>query len=94
MAREAVRRNQLVQKDLYKHALKGELKGDVPGISAPYEEPENPEVFIASDLLSPHESAKRIMAYVKSRWTGGESVEEGRWKKSKLLSGEALYFRT
>ena len=72
MAREAVRRNQLVQKDLYKHALKGELKGDVPGISALYEEPENPEVFVASDLLSPHESAKKIMAYVKSRWTGGE----------------------
>jgi len=72
MGREAVRRNQFVQKDLYKHALKGELKGDVPGISALYEEPENPEVFVASDLLSPHESAKKIMAYVKSRWMGGE----------------------
>ena len=72
MAREAVRRNQLVQKDLYKRASKGELKGEVPGISAPYEEPENPEVLVASNLLPPHESAKRIMAYVKSRWTGGE----------------------
>ena len=70
--RETSRQGQLVQKELYKRASKGALKGELPGISAPYEEPENPEVLVASDLLSPHESAKRIMAYVESRWTGGE----------------------
>ena len=68
-ARETSRRGQLVQKDLYKRASEGTLKGELPGISAPYEEPENPEVLVASDLLSPHESANRVLAYVKSRWT-------------------------
>ena len=69
-AREASRRGQLVQKDLYKRASEGKLKGELPGISAPYEEPENPELVIASDLLSPYESAKKISNYVKLRWSG------------------------
>jgi adenylylsulfate kinase len=72
MAREGARRGQPVQEELYRKATEGKLRGELPGISAPYEEPENPEVLVVSDLLSPHESAKRIMAYVKSRWTGGE----------------------
>ena len=70
MAREISRRGQLVQKDLYKRASEGALKGELPGVSAPYEEPENPEVLVTSDLLSPHESAKRIMEYIRLRWTG------------------------
>ena len=70
--RETSRLGQLVQKNLYKRATKGALKGELPGISAPYEEPENPEVLVESDLLSPHESAKRILDYVMSRWRGGE----------------------
>ena len=68
--REASRRGRSVQKDLYKSAAQGKLKGKLPGISAPYEEPENPEVQVASDVLSPHESAGRIMVYIRSRWTG------------------------
>ena len=68
-ARETSRRDQLVQKDLYKRASEGTLTGELPGISAPYEAPEKPEVSVASDLLSPHESANRVLAYVKSRWT-------------------------
>ncbi len=68
--RETSRRDQLVQKDLYKRASEGELKGELPGISAPYEEPEDPEVLVASDLLPPHESAKMIMEYIILRWTG------------------------
>lgn len=39
-AREASRRDQPVQKDLYKRASEGKLKGELPGISAPYEEQE------------------------------------------------------
>jgi adenylylsulfate kinase len=69
-AREASRRGQPVQKDLYQSAAQGKLRGGLPGISAPYEEPENPEVLIQSDLLSPQESAKMIMAYIRSRWPG------------------------
>ena len=69
-AREALRQGQLVQKHLYKRASEGKLKGKLPGISAPYEEPEDPEVLVESDVLSPYESARRVMAYIKSRWTG------------------------
>ena len=66
--REAKRRNQPVQKDLYKKAREGRLKGQLPGISAPYEAPLNPELQIDSGILSPTESAKEIRAYIKSRW--------------------------
>ena len=68
--REASRRGQSVQKDLYKRASEGELKGELPGISAPYEEAENPELVVESDVLSPYESAKKISNYVKLRWSG------------------------
>jgi adenylylsulfate kinase len=69
-AREGARRGQPVQKDLYKRAAERKLKGGLPGISAPYEEPENPEVLLESDALSPQESARKIMAYIRSRWPG------------------------
>lgn len=41
--REGARLDQPVQKDLYKRASEGKLKGGLPGLSAPYEETENPE---------------------------------------------------
>ena len=63
--REASRRGQPVQKDLYKTASDGKLNGKLPGISAPYEEPDNPEVQVASDVLSPRESAREIFARSK-----------------------------
>ncbi|MBN2035087.1 MAG: adenylyl-sulfate kinase [Deltaproteobacteria bacterium] len=66
--REAARRDHPVQKDLYRSAAQGKLTGGLPGISAPYEEPENPEVLVQSDVLSPQESAESIMAYIQSRW--------------------------
>ena len=69
-AREALRQGQWVQKDLYKRASEGKLEGKLPGISARYEEPEDPEVLVESDVSSPNESARSIMTYIKSRWTG------------------------
>lgn len=66
--REALRRGQIVEKDLYRRAMKGALKGEMPGVSAPYEAPEHPEVVVRSDILSPEASAERIMAYVRFRW--------------------------
>lgn len=69
-AREALRRGQLVQKDLYKRAAEGKLEGKFPGVSTPYEEPENPEVLISSDILSPYESVIKIISYIRSRWIG------------------------
>ncbi|MEE4352490.1 MAG: adenylyl-sulfate kinase [Desulfatiglans sp.] len=68
--REALRLNRNVENNLYKKALQGKLKGQLPGISAPYEEPLNPELELASNLLSPRDSAKMIMKYIRSRWVG------------------------
>lgn len=66
--REGLRRGKLVERDLYGKAARGELEGELPGVTAPYEAPENPEVMVASDMLSPSESAERIMSYIQARW--------------------------
>jgi len=66
--REAARGNKLVQEGLYKMAKEGQLKGQLPGVSVPYEESENHELQVDSDCMSPHESARRIILYIKSRW--------------------------
>ena len=67
-SREASRQGQPVQRDLYQKAIDGRLAGQLPGISAPYEESENPELEVRSDVLSPHESAGKIREYLRSRW--------------------------
>jgi adenylylsulfate kinase len=64
--RESARRGGYVEKDLYRRAAEGSLKGKMPGVSTPYEPPVNPEVVVRSDVLSPVESAEKIMAYVRS----------------------------
>jgi adenylylsulfate kinase len=66
--REAFRRGQPVEKDLYQRAEEGTLKGNMPGVTAPYEEPEEAEVRVASDRLTPRQSAERIMNYVRRKW--------------------------
>ncbi len=50
-------------KGLYKKARAGEIK-EFTGISAPYEEPENPELVIDTSELSLEESANRVVAYL------------------------------
>jgi adenylylsulfate kinase len=72
-SREASRNAKDVEKNLYQKANAGRLEGGLPGISAPYEEPQNPEVVVSSERLKPRESAKRIMDYVRSRWKVGSS---------------------
>jgi adenylylsulfate kinase len=66
--RESLREKGSVQSDLYRKASQGVLEGGMPGVTAPYEVPENPEIEVSSDILSPRESAGRIMAYITSRW--------------------------
>lgn len=66
--REASRQSREVQADLYRKAKQGRLEGGLPGVSSPYEEPESPEVRVESDMLTPRESARRILGYIKSRW--------------------------
>ncbi len=55
-------------KGFYKKAKAGIIKG-YTGVDAPYEEPENPDLIIESDKLSPEESAKKVYEFlVKKGW--------------------------
>jgi len=74
MEREAKRRDNLVLSNLYKKALrrlqtgeKVEGLGEVIGIDVKYEEPENPELVVESDKLSPEESSGIIFKFLKIR---------------------------
>jgi len=74
MEREARRRDNLVLSNLYKKALrrlqtgeKVEGLGEVIGIDVKYEEPENPELVVESDKLSPEESSEKIFKFLKIR---------------------------
>jgi len=57
--RESSRVQNLVQKDLYKKAKEGKIQ--LPGINAVYEEPENPELIIESEEISPKDAAAMII---------------------------------
>ncbi|MCM3570855.1 adenylyl-sulfate kinase [Neobacillus mesonae] len=51
-------------KKLYEKARKGEIK-DFTGIDSPYEEPENPEIIIRSDLLKVEKAVEEVLAYLQ-----------------------------
>jgi len=51
-------------KGLYKKARTGEIP-EFTGISAPYEEPENPEIVLETDKLTVEESADKVIEYMK-----------------------------
>ena len=53
-------------KGLYKKALAGEIK-EFTGISAPYEEPENPEIVVETDKETVEESVGKILSYLKEK---------------------------
>ncbi len=50
-------------KGLYKKARQGEIK-EFTGVSAPYEEPENPEIIIDTQNLTREEGAQTILNYL------------------------------
>lgn len=58
--RECERRD---PKGFYKKAKAGEITG-FTGISAPYEEPENPELILDTDRMNIRECAQKIIAYL------------------------------
>jgi adenylyl-sulfate kinase len=58
---ECIRRD---RKGLYAKALAGEIT-NFTGVDDPYEPPENPEVVLHTDRLSPEESAERLLARLK-----------------------------
>lgn len=49
----------MAPRDIYKKAFTGKST-TVPGIGAPYEQPQNPEVTVDSDKQSPEECAEKI----------------------------------
>lgn len=51
-------------KGLYAKARAGEIE-DFTGISAPYEEPESPEIHVHTDREDPRDSVERIMAWLE-----------------------------
>jgi adenylyl-sulfate kinase len=53
-------------KGLYKKALAGEIK-DFTGIDSPYEEPEQPEVVVETDLHSVEEIVVQLGEYLARR---------------------------
>jgi len=53
-------------KGLYKKARLGEIK-EFTGISAPYEEPENPDLIIDTASMSVEESVGRLLEYVQKQ---------------------------
>ena len=53
-------------KGLYKKARAGQIP-EFTGISAPYEEPEHPELVVQTDRLSVQESVEQILTYLHSR---------------------------
>lgn len=54
-------------KGLYKKARAGEIK-EFTGISAPYEEPENPELTLDTSVLSIEESVEKLVNYVEMKF--------------------------
>ncbi|MBN6187882.1 adenylyl-sulfate kinase [Aneurinibacillus sp. BA2021] len=55
-------------KGLYQKAKAGEIP-EFTGISAPYEEPEQPELVIATDARSLDDCVEQVIAYVEQRVT-------------------------
>ena len=51
-------------KGLYKKARAGEIK-EFTGISAPYEEPESPEIDVPTDRLTIEESVDKVIGYLE-----------------------------
>ena len=51
-------------KGLYEQARQGEIE-NFTGISAPYEEPENPAIHLRTDEMDPPESIDRIVEYLE-----------------------------
>jgi bifunctional enzyme CysN/CysC len=53
-------------KGLYKKARRGELK-NFTGVDSPYERPEQPEILIDTNLMTPHQAADEIINYLLKR---------------------------
>lgn len=63
-------------KGFYKKARTGEIK-EFTGISAPYEEPENPEIILETDKFSKDECVKQILDYlVENKYVAASAINQ------------------
>ncbi|MBS7247506.1 MAG: adenylyl-sulfate kinase [Candidatus Jordarchaeales archaeon] len=70
MRREATRKETYgAPRKIYEKGLSGESR-TVPGLGVPFEEPENPDVIVESDKLSPKECALKIFNNIMNRFYG------------------------
>ena len=76
MKREASRKDNPTTANLYKKALKGEIK-NLPGSGVPYEEPKKPDLIIDSDKVSASEVAKKISHSLQKGWRSARPILEG-----------------
>lgn len=53
-------------KGMYKKAKAGEIK-EYTGVSAPYEEPENPDIIIDTHLLALEDSVEKVFRFIEER---------------------------
>lgn len=53
-------------KGMYKKAKAGEIK-EYTGVSAPYEEPENPDLIIDTHLLALEDSVEKVFSFIEDR---------------------------
>jgi osmotically-inducible protein OsmY len=67
-----------VEEGLYEKARQDRLAGELPGVTAPYETPENPEIEIPTHEFSAREAAQQIVAYIAARWMPAASMETDR----------------
>jgi len=51
---------------MYARAERGELKA-FPGVSAPYEPPEAPDLVLATNILAPDDCALQVLALLRAR---------------------------
>jgi len=56
-------------KGYYQKALNGEIE-DFTGISAPFQEPQKPDIVINSKKISPDEASKMIIKFIKDKYIG------------------------
>ncbi len=61
-------------KGMYKKAKAGIIK-EYTGVSAPYEEPENPDLILETHLLTIEESVERVLNFVSERIFMGSFLE-------------------
>jgi adenylylsulfate kinase len=72
------------QKGFYQKAERGEIK-NYTGISAPYEEPETPDLILDTHILSVEESVERVFNFVINKISPNFTQKETYPKSSRLV---------